>query len=87
VLRFWLRRGVGGFRVDASAVLMLLRDDPPDPQYDPTTTPPPQRLKRIFTDDRPECMDCCDSNRQICVIWRLLARRTDFSHRFFPRTP
>lgn len=33
VLRFWLERGVDGFRVDASAVLIedaLLRDDPPN---------------------------------------------------------
>src|SRR5206468_4548835 len=31
VLRFWMRRGVDGFRVDASAVLaedILMRDDP-----------------------------------------------------------
>src|SRR5437868_2335357 len=55
VMRFWLRRGVDGFRVDASAVLVedaLLRDDPPDPEAD-DSLPPPQRLKRIFTDDRP----------------------------------
>jgi alpha-glucosidase len=58
VLRFWLRRGVDGFRVDASAVLIedeLLRDDPIDPDAD-EKTPPPQRLKRIFTDDRRESM-------------------------------
>jgi len=61
VLRFWLRRGVDGFRVDASAVLIeddLLRDDPPDPDYEPGKTPPPQRLLRTFTDDRPEAMEC-----------------------------
>ena len=37
VLRFWMRRGVDGFRVDASAVLAeddLLRDDPPNPDAD-----------------------------------------------------
>jgi alpha-glucosidase len=58
VLRFWMRRGVDGFRVDASAVLAedsLLRDDPVDPEAD-ETKPPPQRLKRIFSDDRPESM-------------------------------
>ena len=55
VLRFWMRRGVDGFRVDASAVLAedaLLRDDPVDPEAD-KSTPPPQRLKRVFSDDRP----------------------------------
>lgn len=68
VLRFWSRRGVDGFRVDASAVLLedeLLRDDPPDPKYDPKTTPPPQRLTRVFTDDRPETMDCLAELRAV----------------------
>jgi alpha-glucosidase len=68
VLRFWLRRGVDGFRVDASAVLIedeLLRDDPPDPKYDPKTTPPPQRLTRVFTDDRPECMHCLEELHEV----------------------
>jgi alpha-glucosidase len=57
VLRFWLKHGVDGFRVGASAALIedgLLRDDPDDPDFNPPRTPPPQRLKRIFTDDRPQ---------------------------------
>src|SRR5207248_7800053 len=68
VVRFWLTRGVDGFRVDASAVLIedeLLRDDPPDPEYDPRTAPPPQRLTRRFTDDRPECMQCLEELRAV----------------------
>ena len=59
VLRFWLRRGVDGFRVDASAVLAedaLLRDEPPDPDFDERNTMQPQRLRRVFTDDRPESL-------------------------------
>ena len=67
VLRFWLRRGVDGFRVDASAVLIeddLLRDDPCDPEAGPDT-PPPQRLKRIFTDDRAESMECLEELRAV----------------------
>jgi len=68
IIRFWLSRGVDGFRVDASAVLIedeLLRDDPPDPEFDPKTTPPPQRLARRFTDDRPECMGCLEELRAV----------------------
>ncbi len=67
VLRFWLRRGVDGFRVDASAVLAvddLLRDDPPDPNAN-AETPPPQRLKRIFTDDRRESMTYLEEIRKV----------------------
>jgi alpha-glucosidase len=58
VLRFWMKRGVDGFRVDASAVLSkdaLFRDNPPNKGAD-ESTPPPQRLRPIFTDDRPEAM-------------------------------
>jgi alpha-glucosidase len=57
VLRFWMRRGVDGFRVDASAVLSkdsLLRDNPPDPEAG--DKPPPQRFRNTFNDDRPEAM-------------------------------
>lgn len=67
VLRFWLQRGVDGFRVDASAVLAedgLLRDDPPDPSFT-DRTPPPQRLKRVFTDDRPESMPYLEEIRAV----------------------
>jgi glycosidase len=67
LLRFWLRRGVDGFRTDASAVLVedkLLRDDPPNPDAN-ADTPPPQRLKRVFTDDRRESMTYLEEIRQV----------------------
>jgi alpha-glucosidase len=67
VLRFWLRRGVDGFRVDASAVLAedaLLRDDPVDPDAD-ENTPPPQRLMRVFSDDRPESLRYIEEIRSV----------------------
>jgi alpha-glucosidase len=66
-LRFWLKRGVDGFRVDASAVLAeddLLRDDPPNLEAD-DATPPPQRLKRIFTDDRRESVAYIEEMRAV----------------------
>jgi alpha-glucosidase len=66
-MRFWLERGVDGFRVDASAVLIkddLLRDNPPDPEAD-DNTPPPQANIPVFTDDRPEAMGCIEYIREI----------------------
>src|SRR3954454_2402686 len=67
VMRFWLRRGVDGFRIDACAVLAedeLLRDDPPEPNYH-DAMPPPQRLRRVFTDDRPETMEYIEELRAV----------------------
>jgi alpha-glucosidase len=67
VLRFWLKRGVDGFRVDASAVLAedsLLRDDPPNPDFN-ERMPPPERLKRVFTDARPETMQYIEEMRSV----------------------
>jgi alpha-glucosidase len=58
ILRFWMRRGVDGFRIDAAAVLAedaLLRDDPPNPDFC-KDTPPPERFQRVYTDNRPECL-------------------------------
>jgi alpha-glucosidase len=67
VMRFWLDRGVDGFRVDASAVLIkddLLRDNPQDPEAD-DKTPPPQKRIPVFTDDRPEAMECIEYIREV----------------------
>lgn len=66
VLRFWMPRGVDGFRVDAAAVLAkdeLLRDDPPAP--DSAGKPPPQRLNHVFTDDRPDAMIYLEDIRSV----------------------
>jgi alpha-glucosidase len=70
VMRFWLDRGIDGFRVDASAVLIkdeLLRDNPKNPQAE--GKPPPQRNTPVFTDDRPETMQCIEFIRQILDIY------------------
>jgi alpha-glucosidase len=66
VMRFWLDRGVDGFRVDASAVLIkdeFLRDNPPNP--DAKEKAPPQRQTPVFTDDRPETMQCIEDIRKV----------------------
>ncbi len=67
VMRFWLAKGVDGFRVDASAVLIkddLLRDNPKRPgRLD--NLPPPQRFTPVFTDDRKEAMTCLEEMRSV----------------------
>jgi alpha-glucosidase len=56
VMRFWLRRGVDGFRVDVLWHLIKddqFRDNPPNPQFAPGK-PPHQAVIPLYTTDRPE---------------------------------
>ena len=56
VLRFWLRRGVDGFRVDVMWMMIKddqYRDNPPNPGYRPGQ-PSIQRLLPEYNTDRPE---------------------------------
>jgi alpha-glucosidase len=58
VLRFWLERGVDGFRVDALRQLVEddeLRDNPTNPDYHPGLGPY-QALTPVYTADRPETL-------------------------------
>jgi alpha-glucosidase len=58
VLRFWLDRGVDGFRVDAIHHLFkdeALRDNPPNPDYRAGMSPRRQLLRQ-FTADLPEVL-------------------------------
>ncbi len=55
VMRFWLERGVDGFRVDVIWLLMKdpeFRDEPPNPNWDGVD--PHQALLHIHTQNRPE---------------------------------
>lgn len=59
VMRFWLRRGVDGFRVDVMWHLIkdeLLRDNPPNPDYVPGQQPY-QQLTPLYSTDRREVHD------------------------------
>jgi alpha-glucosidase len=59
VLRFWLDRGVDGFRVDVIWHLIKdahLRDNPPNPHFEPGMSPY-QSLLPIYSSDQPETHD------------------------------
>ena len=67
VLRFWLRRGVDGFRVDVMWLMIKddqFRDNPPNPGYHPGQ-PSNQRLLPIFNADRPEIHSLVASMRAV----------------------
>ncbi|GAC1383872.1 MAG: alpha-amylase family glycosyl hydrolase [Herpetosiphon sp.] len=56
VIRFWLRRGVDGFRMDVIWMLMkdeALRDEPPNPAFNGSQVGM-QSLQHIYTQDLPE---------------------------------
>jgi alpha-glucosidase len=65
-MRFWLERGVDGFRMDAIWHIVKddrLRDNPPNPDYTPDL-PPDNQLLHKFTRDRPEVVDVIAAMRQ-----------------------
>jgi alpha-glucosidase len=67
VMRFWLRRGVDGFRVDVMWHLIKdesLRDNPPNPDYAPGQQPY-ERLIPLYSADRPEVHDVVAEFRQV----------------------
>jgi len=67
VLRFWLDRGVDGFRVDAVAELfedVSLRDNPPNPEWRPDQSPWHSQLP-VYTTDQPEVHDAIAKVRSV----------------------
>ena len=67
VMRFWLRRGVDGFRFDAIWHLMKddqFRDNPKNPGCRPGD-PPDKSLLPIYSGDRPEVHDALRGMRQV----------------------
>jgi len=67
VLRFWLARGVDGFRVDVLWHLMKdaeLRDNPPNPDYRPGD-PSHRRVLQVYSADRPEIFDVISEMRSV----------------------
>jgi alpha-glucosidase len=67
VLRFWLDRGVDGFRVDAIHHLFEdegLRDNPPNPDWRPGLSPA-RRVIRAYTMDLPEVQEAIAAMRRV----------------------
>ena len=68
VMRFWLRKGVDGFRVDVLWHLIKdseFRDNPPNPNFRPGR-PPHEALLPRYSTDRPEILDVVTEMR--CVV-------------------
>ncbi|MBV9581165.1 MAG: DUF3459 domain-containing protein, partial [Chloroflexi bacterium] len=67
VLRFWLKRGVDGFRIDALRQVVKdaeFRDNPPDPDWTPGQDPY-HRLLPLHSADQPELMDIVHRFREV----------------------
>jgi alpha-glucosidase len=67
VMRFWLRRGVDGFRVDVLWHVIkdaAFRDNPPNPHFR-AGEPPHHRLVPLYTADRPEVHDVTSEMRRV----------------------
>lgn len=66
-LRFWLERGVDGFRVDVIWLLIkdaALRDNPPNPAYEPSQ-PQIHRFLPLYNSDQPEIHDVIAEMRSV----------------------
>jgi len=67
VMRFWLRRGVDGFRIDAIWHLIKddqFRDNPPNPDFS-AGDKPYKRLTPLYSTDRPEVHDAIHGMRKV----------------------
>ena len=67
VMRFWLDRGVDGFRVDVMWHLIKddqFRDNPPNPDWRPGM-PGIERLLEFYSTDRPEVHEVVSQMRQV----------------------
>ena len=67
VMRFWLRRGVDGFRVDVIWHLIKdaeFRDNPPNPHYR-EGRPPHEKILTKYSTDQPEVQDVVAEMRRV----------------------
>jgi alpha-glucosidase len=72
VLRFWLERGIDGFRIDALRQVIKddqFRDDPLDPAWTEGKDPYLSRV-HLYSTDRPELMDIVHEFRELADSYR-----------------
>lgn len=72
VLRFWLDRGVDGFRVDVMWLLIKddqFRDNPVDPEYH-ASAPSSHRMLPLYNSNRPEIHDLVATMRSVFDSYR-----------------
>ncbi|MGX2040430.1 alpha-amylase family glycosyl hydrolase [Methylocaldum sp. MU1018] len=82
-MRFWLERGVDGFRVDVIWLMIKdeqFRDEPPDPDWDGFN--PHARLKHLYTANRPEVHEIVRAMRALLDEYedRVLVGETNVSN-------
>lgn len=68
VIRFWLSRGVDGFRIDVIWHLIKddqFRDEPKNPEYHPGESSTYDELDHIYTTDRPEIHQLISEMREV----------------------
>jgi alpha-glucosidase len=66
-MRFWLRKGIDGFRVDVIWHLVkddAFRDDPPNPDFR-DDMPPNRKILHVYSADRPEIHDVIAGMRRV----------------------
>jgi alpha-glucosidase len=67
-MRFWLGRGVDGFRVDAVPWIIQddqFRDNPPNPKYSPDKDGPDQQVLPKYTWDQPQVHEITADMRRV----------------------
>ena len=72
VMRFWLQRGVDGFRVDVLWHLIKdseFRDNPPNSNF-LQGRPPHEALLPLYSTDRPEMLDVVTEMRRVVDEFR-----------------
>ncbi len=73
IMRFWLDKGVDGFRVDVMWHLMkdrFFRDNPPNPDYRPEQMIPSKQFLEVYSADQPEVLDVVTLMRSVVDEYR-----------------